>query len=326
MSSDKGERHLAELDAWRGGAILLLLCGHFGVFFPMGRLGVEFFFVLSGRLMAEILFVRQTPLPMFYLRRASRILPALWMFVLAIWSVTRAYPAFAVEGIDVVKALTFTMNYFPGPPAMDHIWSLCIEEHAYLLLSVLAFFCRRWSFNVAGVLAAIAILCIINGALQTYVGGGTYYDVFWRTDTRGASIFMAAALYLSLSNKKQPSWLPVVAVIVGVLLHLAARVPDPVKYSVGTLLLAYGVVAVQSVPQWLLRAAANPILIQFGLWSFSIYLWQQPFTRFGTVGLLFVFPISLFSYYCVERPARAYLNGLAVRTPRRAVEAQPHLP
>lgn len=323
MNSDNGERHLAELDAWRGGAILLLLCGHFGVFFPMGRLGVEFFFVLSGRLMAEILFVRKTPLPIFYLRRASRILPALCMFVLAIWGLTRAYPAFAVDGIDVVKALTFTMNYFPGPPAMDHIWSLCIEEHAYLLLSLLAFCRLRWSFNVAAVLAGIAVLCIANGALRTYVGGGTYYDVFWRTDTRGASIFMAAALYLylRLSNKKQPSWLPVVAVVIGVLLHLAARVPDPVKYSVGTLLLAYGVVAVASVPQWLLRFVKNPILTQFGLWSFSIYLWQQPFTRFGTAGLVFVIPISLLSYYCIERPARSYLNGLAVRTSRRAVEA-----
>lgn len=321
MSSRQNDGHLAELDAWRGGAILLLLCGHFGVFFPMGRLGVEFFFVLSGRLMAEILFVRKTSLPIFYLRRASRILPALWMFVFAIWLATAAYPSFGIQWIDVVKALTFTMNYFPGPPAMDQIWSLCIEEHAYILLSLIALASQRWPFSVSTVLAAIAVVCIVNGVIRTY-GGGTYYEVFWRTDTRGASIFMAAALYLWLRNREQLSWLPIVAVVIGVLLHLAARVPDPVKYSVGTLLLAYGVVAVRDLPQWLLRVITNPILIQFGLWSFSLYLWQQPFTRFGTIGLLFVVPISLFSYYFAERPARTFLNGLASQAPKRAVEAQ----
>ncbi|MER8439084.1 hypothetical protein NKH36_02770 [Mesorhizobium sp. M1312] len=50
---------LAHLDGWRGLSIVLVLIGHF---FPvpginLGVMGVEFFFVLSGRLMAEILFV-----------------------------------------------------------------------------------------------------------------------------------------------------------------------------------------------------------------------------------------------------------------------------
>lgn len=54
-----GMNRILYLDGVRGLAIVLLMVGHFlttrGVNF--GRLGVELFFVLSGRLMAEILFV-----------------------------------------------------------------------------------------------------------------------------------------------------------------------------------------------------------------------------------------------------------------------------
>ena len=75
---------LAYLDGWRGLSITLVLIGHF---FPvpginLGVLGVEFFFVLSGRLMAEILFIERYPLKKFFKRRFSRIYPALLVYVL----------------------------------------------------------------------------------------------------------------------------------------------------------------------------------------------------------------------------------------------------
>ena len=78
-------QHVPVLDAWRGAALVLLFIGHF---FPIyrwdcGALGVELFFVLSGFLMGQILFVRKTPLKTFYQRRISRILPAAYVFLFA---------------------------------------------------------------------------------------------------------------------------------------------------------------------------------------------------------------------------------------------------
>ncbi|MER9742940.1 acyltransferase family protein [Mesorhizobium sp. M0187] len=64
-AADQNARaRLAYLDGWRGLSIALVLIGHF---FPvpginLGVLGVEFFFVLSGRLMGEILFIERFPL------------------------------------------------------------------------------------------------------------------------------------------------------------------------------------------------------------------------------------------------------------------------
>jgi len=59
------------LDGWRGAAIALVILGHF--FLPntgVASTGVEVFFVLSGRLMAEILFIESYPLKRFFLKRS----------------------------------------------------------------------------------------------------------------------------------------------------------------------------------------------------------------------------------------------------------------
>ena len=83
--AEETRQHLDYLDGWRGLAVSLVLLGHFGlddVLPGTSVLGVDFFFVLSGRLMAEILFVQRSPLPTFFFRRFSRIYPGLLVFVL----------------------------------------------------------------------------------------------------------------------------------------------------------------------------------------------------------------------------------------------------
>lgn len=75
------------LDGFRGLAIVLVLVGHFlplpGI--NLGRLGVELFFVLSGRLMAEILFERGARLGPFFQRRFARVYPTLLVFSTTLW-------------------------------------------------------------------------------------------------------------------------------------------------------------------------------------------------------------------------------------------------
>jgi peptidoglycan/LPS O-acetylase OafA/YrhL len=160
-------KHQSHLDGWRGLAILLLLVGHFNLLPSVahhsiytGRLGVKCFFVLSGRLMAEILFVRKTPIATFYQRRISRIFPALWFFVLAL----------LILGLialnEAIKTLTFITNYFPAGAMLEHTWSLCIEEHSYVLLSILAVIDRWKPLNIPLILTSICVLCLTNGAIQ----------------------------------------------------------------------------------------------------------------------------------------------------------------
>jgi len=80
MSEIQRQFHIPALDGWRGLAILIVLTGHFGgyrVLPDLAPTGVNLFFVLSGRLMAEILFVRKTPLGPFFFHRFSRVYPGL---------------------------------------------------------------------------------------------------------------------------------------------------------------------------------------------------------------------------------------------------------
>src|SRR5436305_500174 len=75
------------LDGLRALAITLVVCFHFfGL--PGGYLGVDLFFVLSGFLITTLLLEERAryeaiSFGRFYLRRALRLFPALWVFLAA---------------------------------------------------------------------------------------------------------------------------------------------------------------------------------------------------------------------------------------------------
>ncbi|MES0128269.1 acyltransferase [Mesorhizobium sp. M0029] len=171
-TADKAARaRLAYLDGWRGLSIALVLIGHF---FPvpginLGVLGVEFFFVLSGRLMGEILFIERFPLKKFFKRRFSRIYPALLVFVTsAMIGLSSTFIAFKWKA--ALTALTFTYNYagilITRAGALDHIWSLCVEEHAYIILALISVAVTGRG-NVVRLLVTLSLLAMANGAIRT---------------------------------------------------------------------------------------------------------------------------------------------------------------
>jgi len=318
-------RHLPVLDGWRGCAILLVLIGHFATSrgINLGRFGVEFFFVLSGRLMAEILFDRATPLTTFFVRRASRIYPALTCFVLAM-SVLAIASGHGRQIYGCLAALTLTYNYyhvwFGEVPSVDHIWSLCVEEHSYILLGLIALVWRRFAFPLFPVIAALAALACLDGLVSTLIGAD-YTAVYWRSDVRGASILLGAAAYLKFGRgdptRRKPSWRPALLLLVGLLMNVNI-VPDPIKYSLGTALLAAAVATIPRAPAALRKGLTSTPLLLFGAWSYSIYLWQQPFyvlheamgSWISSAFALLAIATGIASLFLIERPMRGYLNRL----------------
>lgn len=109
-----------------------------------GWAGVDMFFVLSGFLIGtQVLrpLQREEGLSIrgFYLRRAWRILPA-FAAVLALYA---AFPALReAPGLQPWwQFATFTMNFlidYSRNQAFSHAWSLCVEEHFYLVFPLLA--------------------------------------------------------------------------------------------------------------------------------------------------------------------------------------------
>jgi peptidoglycan/LPS O-acetylase OafA/YrhL len=313
-------QHLNHLDGWRGLAILLVLLGHFWgdyhIWSGISASGVDLFFVLSGRLMAEILFVRRAPLPTFFLRRFSRVYPALAAFVL-VTTIAFHGTQFSQGVVAAAVALTMTLNYamiYAHPIGlMDHLWSLCVEEHGYIILAAIAFCARRRTLSVAVVIAALGLAALLNGVIRTDL---LRYDTLltrWRTDVSIAGIFIAGALWLYLRTASVPLWVSPVAFALAVVFRLQPMSIFSLGFS--TIALAVTVVTLDASPATVRRALSLRGLRQVGLWSYSLYLWQQPFYKLHRFGdwsapyaLAWAAGCALLSFYLVEGPARRWLN------------------
>ena len=353
-------RRLAYLDGWRGVCILAVLIGHFSPVHSLefGDLGVEMFFVLSGRLMADILFVEKFPLPTFYLRRFSRVWPGLAVYVLFCALVFAGpNPFLHVRPVDITAALLFLSNYrvefFGQCQVLDHTWSLAVEEHSYLLLGLLAACLRNRSpWLVRFVILALCVGMALNGLAQTYIfpahdlvldnpamGWHEYFDVYWRSDIHAASVMAAAFVYLTFRARGGCVLPRAVVISLGICggLSFLAVLPEAVRFTVGTICLAVSVCALDTPSNPLRSFLSSRFLIMLGTWSYSIYIWQQVFYKlfqalrtFGVLtamegGLLRPFFIlgacgaGILSYHLVEKPARRYINDRwAPGSPRRA--------
>jgi peptidoglycan/LPS O-acetylase OafA/YrhL len=152
-------KRLPGLDLLRAIAIVWVMLFHSwivgglgGPFQPVadyGWMGVDLFFVLSGYLIGFQLLEplsRGEPLRFgrFYLRRAFRILPV-FLVVLAIYTWLPSWRE--APGMQPVwQFLTFTVNLlidYPRNQAFSHAWSLCVEEHFYLVFPWLAWLLTR---------------------------------------------------------------------------------------------------------------------------------------------------------------------------------------
>ncbi len=131
-----------------------------------GWMGVDLFFVLSGFLIGGQVLAplsRGQPLRFgdFYLRRAFRILPAYWV-VLALYALVPAWrerPEMEPLWKFVLMVINLGNDY--SRPAFSHAWSLCVEEHFYLVFPVLAWWLMRRP--AAWKVALLAALVLVGG-------------------------------------------------------------------------------------------------------------------------------------------------------------------
>jgi len=340
MSEIQKQLHIPALDGWRGLAVLLVLIGHFGgdSYLPdLGSAGVDLFFVLSGRLMAEILFVRKMPLRLFFLRRFSRVYPALLAFVLAS-AVLLSQTPLAPGVTGVLSALTFTLNYViiesrTFIPVFDHIWSLCVEEHSYVLLALMALLLRGAAVRFIGLtILALGLAALANGIVQYDIYGRDPFIVFWPTDVAAAPMLISAAVFLLFGERlKRPAirWIMPLALFGGLVARLFGDVAW-LFFGAKTLLLAIAVCAIGDSTRLSRALFEGSVIRQIGRMSFSLYLWQQPF-HIAMLQDLLPKPIALVlaiccaaaSYHLIEQPARARLNAWTERGRRQDAAAVP---
>ncbi|MCK5666326.1 MAG: acyltransferase, partial [Thiotrichaceae bacterium] len=174
--------------------------------------------MLSGMLMSSILFEKRIRLKDFYIRRFSRIIPAFTAFVVVIYTFS-FIQAIPFQGWEVVSTLGFFRTYFPLDPhiwstevPIGHLWSLNVEEHAYIIMRLLTLVILR-NFRAAYVLTLLGLASI--GVCFYYYSHEATAPVQFRIRTESAVsfVFLSAGynLFKNQLNIQVPGYLPVVA-------------------------------------------------------------------------------------------------------------------
>lgn len=183
-------------DGFRGTGMLMVLIVHtMSTKLESWATIVDAFFVVSGFLITTLLLqeVRSTgtiSLRKFYMRRAVRLLPSVWLFG-AVWLVVSTIAtvvgfeplhlkhigAEVLAVVGYVYHLFFPLGLAVIEPAIQddrvmwHLWTLSVEEWFYIVIAGTVLVCvRKLWIKQLGVIMAIGVVVIAVARFYAYTG------------------------------------------------------------------------------------------------------------------------------------------------------------
>jgi peptidoglycan/LPS O-acetylase OafA/YrhL len=329
--------HIRALDGVRGIAILLVIAHHWiqssasipihgylqSIAIPLafvGQTGVDLFFVLSGFLITRILLsVKAQPngIRNFYCRRALRIFPLYYMILFAVIVLTPAdvrhdqlrmnahdTGLFWLWGYGANFAQWYYKDWLYG--ALDHFWSLAIEEHFYLFFPFLVLLCNKRTLTFA-CLALIAVSIGSRAWFFMVAGNGIapYILTFCRLDglVCGALLALAERSHLLTKRLSMPlAGLLVCFTAASIGVHynlLGPWGPSLLSSFEALLFAAFIALAVIHKDGIIGKVCGNPVLVFFGIYSYGLYAYHH-ILRPPLV------PVTLF--YDVHKPNNAAVS------------------
>jgi peptidoglycan/LPS O-acetylase OafA/YrhL len=256
MENRDSRNRLAELDALRGVAVLMVLAFHYttrfgqlfpqaasGASFPLGAYGVQLFFIISGFVIVMTLDRSERAVD-FLVARFSRLYPAYWAAILAttalLWAL--AGPLEPAGARQLAANFTMLHGFFKVPSVDGVYWTLQVEllfyaaslavfaagllrrTHlvalAWLALSAL-FYSPLWAVHIAGKpFAGLAVELLNLEYAPFFVIGIVFYRVYRREGAASVNYAVIAAA-LALIFLTQPGPISVlIAAACGVLWSL----------------------------------------------------------------------------------------------------------
>jgi len=330
------------LDGLRGVAILAVLAIHTHHLFGWsllkgGNIGVDIFFVLSGFLITALLLEEwehtgAISLKSFYWRRALRLAPALFVLLAVLYFLSgilfspaeagdtrRAMPVAFVYASDLALAF-FKVRL----GALQHTWSLAIEEHFYLVWPLLLVAALKLGISRKRLVLVTLLLAFASAfhraKLQQF--GALPVRTYYGIDTCADALLIGCATGMCVSwglcRVRGFRRLLVPASMFIVLCLLATDYASPFMHLGGFTLLASATAVllvnmVLSPSSFLARLLESGPLVWLGRISYGVYLWHYPifkatsFLSLGwplklCVGMAVTLIVSSLSYYLMEKP------------------------
>lgn len=336
-----------EIDGLRALAVLPVILFHAGFeTFRGGFVGVDVFFVISGYLITTIILAEleqgKFSIINFYERRARRILPALFLVMLAcipfacFWLLPSDMKDFSKSLVAVsvfVSNILFLREsgYFDTVAELKpllHTWSLAVEEQYYVIFPL--FLMLFWKLGKRWILVSLGLVFVSSLALAQWAAFAKPAAAFYLLPTRGWELLIGAfaAFYLSQTNFKDfgkgisefGGWLGVALILYAVFTYSKAT-PFPGLYALVPTIGSVLIILLATQQTTVGNFVGNKAFVRIGLISYSAYLWHQPLFAFArqisltepSNGIYLILSISsfvlaYFTWRYVEAPFRRREN------------------
>ncbi len=341
-----------DIEGLRAVATFLVLPYHAGLMlFPGGFVGVDVFFVISGfvitgQLLKEVDRDGTVKLLGFYARRTKRLLPASAVVLVATAIMTWLWvPRIRWEttGGDIVASSLYFVNWRLAdrsvdylaedvtPSAVQHYWSLSVEEQFYLvwpilLLGAVLLAAKLGVDRRVALLAGLAVVAVPSLLWAGHQAAVAPERAYFVTSTRMWEFAVGAFVAIVASRlDRMPRALAIVLAWGGLAMTLVAgrvfttETTWPGYHALlptlgAGLLIAGGVAA---GPRGPVAVLGNRFMLFIGYLTYSLYLWHWPLLivareHFGGISVPIGLAIVVFSvvpawltFHLVENPLRS---------------------
>ena len=318
MSNNKS-KYLPSIDSLRALAVLAVIIYHVDVnYLPGGFLGVDLFFVLSGYLISSLIIkeYRKTGslnLYNFYIRRARRLLPAVYFMITVGLVVMVLFNEVLLRKshLDAIFGYIYSSNWwyifhkldyfdsFGAQSPFKHLWSLAIEEQFYMVFPLLFLLVNRKKKSKDGtyILNKNFLYVVLGLILVSLIAHILLFDInnisriYFGTDTRafsllvgvvGAILYPMERLHDKVTQQQNMIYsvvsLASIATLITVMIYTSEY--NTWLYRGGFLLVAILglIVIISSGKQHTLMSkllSFKPVVF-IGKISYSLYLWHFP--------------------------------------------------
>ena len=315
----KKTKYLPSIDSLRAIAVIAVIIYHIDAnYLPGGFLGVDLFFVLSGYLISSLIIKEYKStgtvnLYNFYVRRARRLLPAVYFMITVVLIIITLFNGVLLKKsyLDALFGYIYSSNWwyifhkldyfdsFGSQSPFKHLWSLAIEEQFYMFfpLIFLVFNRKSKSNNGNSKLNKNFIYVVLSLILVSLIAHILLFDInninriYFGTDTRAFSLLVGvvgAILYpmdrLSERTTKKDNMIYSIVSLVSILVLIGIMINtseyNTWLYRGGFLLVAIiGLIIIISSGRqytFMSKLLSFKPFVFIGKISYSLYLWHFP--------------------------------------------------